>query len=69
MVSRRWYTAADVNILTFYTYASLLMIQKCVAPILRWETAANMLYQRLVLVTVLIVPQEFHPWSLIWRHS
>ena len=49
------------NTLTLYAYAAVLMKQQRIPPIVGWEAAAKILEQWLVLVTVLLGPQERHP--------
>ena len=61
MVTRRWDTALDANTLTSYTDAAALMKQKRIPLILGWEAAAKTLEQWLVVVTVLLGPQERQP--------
>ena len=61
MVTRRWDTALDANTLTSYADAAALMKQQRIPPIVGWEAAAKMLEQWLVVVTVLLGPQERHP--------
>ena len=61
MVTRRWDTALDANTLTSYADAAALMKQQRIPPIVGWESAAKMLEQWLVVVTVLLGPQERHP--------
>ena len=61
MVTRRWDTALDANTLTSYADAATLMKQQRIPPIVGWEAAAKMLEQWLVVVTVLLGPQERHP--------
>ena len=61
MVTRRWCTLLDSNILTSYADAYALTKQQRILPIVGWEEAENMLEQWLVVVTVLIIPQERHP--------
>ena len=47
--------------MTSYADAEALMKQQRVPPIFGWEVAAKMLEQWLVVVTLLIGPQERHP--------
>ena len=47
--------------MTSYVDAAPLMKQQRIPPIVGWEAAANMLEQWLVVVTVLLGPQEIHP--------
>ena len=61
MVTRIWDTALDANTLTSYASAAALMKQQRIPPIVGWEAAAKMLEQWLVVVTVLLGPQEPHP--------
>ena len=61
MVTRRWDTALDANTMTSYTDAAALMEQQCILNIVSWEAAAKMLDQWLVVVIVLLGPQEYHP--------
>ena len=61
MMTRRWDTALDANTLTSYTDAVALTKQHRILPIVGWEVAAKMLEQWLVVVTVLLRPQERHP--------
>ena len=61
MVTRQWDTELDANTLTSYADASALMKQQRILPIVGWEAAAKMLEQWLVVVTVLLGPQERHP--------
>ena len=61
MVTRRWDTALDANTLTSYADAAALMKQQRILPIVGWEAEAKMLEQWLVVVTVLLGPQERHP--------
>ena len=61
MVTRRWDTALDANTLTSYADAAALMKQQRIPPILGWDVASKMLDQWLVVVTVLLGPQERHP--------
>ena len=61
MVSRRWDTALDSNTATSYADAAALMKQHRIPPIVGWEAAAKMLEQWLVVVTVLLGPQDRHP--------
>ena len=57
MVPRIWDTALDANTLTSYADAAALMKQQRIPPLVGWETAAKMLKQWLVVVTVLLGPQ------------
>ena len=61
MVTRRWDTALDANTLTSYVNAAALMKQQRIPLIVGWEVAAKILEQWLVVVTVLLGPQERHP--------
>ena len=61
MVTRRLDTALDANTITSYADAAALMKQQYIPSIVGWEATANMLEQWLILVTVLLVPQERHP--------
>ena len=61
MVTRRWDTALDANTLISYADVAALIKQQCIPPIVGWEAAAKMLEQWLVVVTVLLGPQESHP--------
>ena len=61
MVTRRWDTALDANTMTSYADAAALMKQQRIPPIVCWEAAAKILEQWLVIVTVLLGPQECHP--------
>ena len=60
MVTQRLDTALDANTLTSYADAAALMKQQHIPPIVGWEAAAKMLKQWLVMVTVLLGPQEHH---------
>ena len=60
VVTRRWDKALDANTLTSYGDASELMKQQRIPPIVGWEAAAKILKQWLVVVTVLLGPQERH---------
>ena len=60
MVTWRWDTALDANTLTSYADAAVLMKHQHIPPIVGWELATNILEQWLVVVTVLIGPQERH---------
>ena len=51
----------DANTLTLYADASALMKQQRIPPIVCWESDAKILEQWLVMVTVLLGPQERHP--------
>ena len=46
--------------MTSYANAAALMKQQRIPPIVGWEVAAKMLEQWLVVVTVLLRPQERH---------
>ena len=61
VVTRRWDTALDANTLTSYADAAALMKQQRIPPIVVWEAAEKKLEQWLVVVTVLLGPQELHP--------
>ena len=61
VVNRRWDTSLDANTMTSYANADALMKQQCIAPIVRWEAAAKIIEQWLVVVTVLLGPQDRHP--------
>ena len=61
MVTRRWDTALDANTLTSYADAAALIKQKRIPPMVGWEAAEKMFEQWLVVVTVLLGPQERHP--------
>ena len=61
MVTRRWDTVLDANTMTSYADAAALMKHQRIPPIVVWEAAAKMLAQWLVVVTVLLGPQERHP--------
>ena len=61
MVTRRWDTVLDSNTMTSYMDVAALMKQKRILPIFSWEAAAKILDQWLVVVTVLLGPQEHHP--------
>ena len=58
MVTQIWDTALDTNTLTSYTNAAALMKQQRIPPIVGWKVATKMLEQCLVMVTVLLGPQE-----------
>ena len=51
----------ESNTVTSYVDAAALMKQQRIPPIIRWEAAENILEQWLVMVTVLLGPQERHP--------
>ena len=51
----------DANTLTSYSDAAELKKQQRILPIVGWEARAKMLEQWLVVVTVLLGPQERHP--------
>ena len=51
----------DANTLTSYADSAALMKQKGIPPIAGWEATAKMLEQWLVVVTVLLRPQERNP--------
>ena len=61
MVTQIWDTALEAYTMTSYTDAAALMKHQRIPPIVGWEAAANMLEQWLVVVTVLLGPQERHP--------
>ena len=61
MVTQRWDTALDANTLTSYADAAALMKQQRIPPILGWGAAAKMIEQWLVVVTIILGPQERHP--------
>ena len=61
MVTWRWDTALDANTLTSYADAAALMKQQRIPPIVGWEAVEKMQKQWLVVVTVLLGPQERHP--------
>ena len=61
MVTRRWYPTLDANTMTSYADTAALMKQQRIPPIVDWEAAAKMLEQWLIVVTVLLGPQERHP--------
>ena len=58
MVNGRWDTDLDTNTMISYANAAVLMKQQCIPPIFGWEATAKMLEQWLVVVTVLLGPQE-----------
>ena len=47
--------------MTSYADAAALMKQQRILPIVGWEAASKMLEKWLIVVTVLIRPQERHP--------
>ena len=61
MVTQRWDTTLDANAMTSYADADALMKQQHIPPIVGWEVAAKMLEQWLVVMTVLLRPQNHHP--------
>ena len=61
MVTRRWDTALDANTMTSYADAAVMMKQQRIPTIVSWEAAEKILEQWLVVVTVLLGPQERHP--------
>ena len=61
MVTQRWDTSLDANTLTSYADAAALTKQQRIPPIVGWEAAEKVLEQWLVVVTVLLGPQERHP--------
>ena len=61
MVTRIWDTALDSNTMTSYVDAAALMKHQRIPSIVGWESIAKMMEQWLVVVTVLIWPQERHP--------
>ena len=61
MVPRRWDTTLGANTMTSYIDASALMKKQRIPPIVGWEAAEKILKQWLVVVTVLLGPQERHP--------
>ena len=61
MVTQIWDTALDAKTLTSYTDEAALMKQQRIPPTVGWEAAAKTLEQWLVVVTVLLDPQERHP--------
>ena len=61
IVTQRWDTTLDANTLTSYDDSAALMKQQHISLIVGWEEAAKMLYQWLVVVKVLLGPQERHP--------
>ena len=61
MVTWRWDTALDANTLTSYADAAALTKQQLILPIVGWEAEEKMLEKWLLVVTVLLGPQERHP--------
>ena len=61
MSTRRWNTALDAKTMTSYADAAALMKKHRIPHIFVWEAAETMLEQWLVVVTVLLGPQERHP--------
>ena len=61
MFTRIWDTALDANTMTSHADAAVLMKQHRIPHIVGWEAAAKILEQWLVMVTVLLGPQERHP--------
>ena len=61
MVTRRWDTVLEANTMTSYMDAAALMKQQRIPPIFGWEAAENILEQWLLVVTVLLGPQERLP--------
>ena len=61
IVTRLWDTALDANTMTSYVDAAALMKQQHIPPIVGWEAAETNLEQWLLVVTVLLGPQEHHP--------
>ena len=61
MVTRRWDTALDANMMASYADAAALMKQQRIPPIVGWEAAEKILEQWFVVVTVLLGTQERHP--------
>ena len=61
MVTPIWDTTLDANTLTSNADAAEIMKQHRIPPIVGWEAAAKMLEEWLVVVTVLLRPQERHP--------
>ena len=61
VVTRQWDTALNTNAMTSCADAEALMKQQRALPIVRWEVAAKMLDQWMVVTTTLIGPQECHP--------
>ena len=61
IINRRWDNMLDSNTLTSYVDAVSLMKQQRISPIVVWEAESKMLEQWLVVVTVLLGPQERHP--------
>ena len=64
MVTQRWDTMLDSNTMTSYAEAAALMKQQRIPPIFGWEAKVKILEQWLVMVTVLLGPQESHPTVL-----
>ena len=61
IVTQIWDTTLDANTLTSNADAAEIMKQHLIPPIVGWEAAAKMLEEWLVVVTVLLGPQERHP--------
>ena len=61
MVTRRWDTALDSNTMTSYADAAALKKQQRILPTVVSEVTEKMLEKWLVVVTVLLGPQERHP--------
>ena len=61
MVTRIWGTALYANTIISYANTAAIMKQQRIPPIVGLEASENMLEQWLVMVTVLLGPQERHP--------
>ena len=61
VVTRRWDFVLNATTMIPYADAYALMKQQRIPPIVGWEAAAKMMEQWLVLVTVVLGPQERHP--------
>ena len=60
MVTRIWDTALDANTMNSYANTAALMKQHHIPLIIGWGGTANMLKQWIVVITVLLGPQDRH---------
>ena len=61
IMMRHWYTSLDTNTLTLYTEISSLTKQHHMDPIIWWEGAVNILSKWLIIIDIILVPQEMYP--------
>ena len=61
LVMQKWDTLLESNTLTSYAYTAAIMTKQHISPIFVWEGADKMIEQWIVLLGVILGPQDLRP--------